>query len=48
MEELGQHYGLRLPNQVFPPAQGEVHMHRLLSALAIYRLDENPDEDADG
>ncbi|MEQ9022588.1 MAG: hypothetical protein RLN82_07500 [Pseudomonadales bacterium] len=40
MEELGQHYGLRLPGQVFLPAQGEVHMHRLLSALAIYGLEE--------
>jgi hypothetical protein len=43
MEELGQHYGLRLPGQVFLPAQGEVHMHRVLSALAIYGLEE-PDD----
>lgn len=43
MEALGQHYGLRLSGQVFLPAQGEVHMHRLLSALAIYGLGE-PDD----
>jgi uncharacterized protein (DUF58 family) len=43
MESLGQHYGLRLKNQVFPPAQGEVHMHRLLSTLAVYGLENGDD-----
>ncbi len=43
MESLGQHYGLRLKNQVFPPAQGEVHMHRLLSTLAVYGLGNGDD-----
>jgi len=38
MEALGQHYGLRMPGKVFPPSQGEVHLHRLLSYLAGYGL----------
>lgn len=38
MESLGQHYGLRLPGQTFPPSQGDVHMHKLLSALATFGL----------
>lgn len=38
METLGQHYGLRMPDQAFPPGQGEVHMHKLLSALASFGL----------
>jgi len=40
MEALGQHYGLRMPNHVFPPSQGEVHMHKLLSSLASFGFEE--------
>lgn len=40
MESLGQHYGLRIPGAMFPPSQGEVHLHKLLSALATFGLDK--------
>lgn len=36
METLGQHYGLRMPGEAFPPSQGEVHLHKLLSHLAAF------------
>ena len=42
MEALGQHYGLRIPGKVFPPSQGDVHLHKLLSALAVFGFEEEP------
>lgn len=45
MESLGQHYGLRLPGKMFPPSQGDVHLHKLLSALASYDLDDSLNAD---
>jgi len=34
-------YGLRLPGVEFPPAHGESHRRRCLSALALFGLDES-------
>jgi len=33
----GRAYGLKLPGQTFPLARGEAHMHRCLTALALYQ-----------
>ncbi|GMR07885.1 MAG: DUF58 domain-containing protein [Gammaproteobacteria bacterium] len=35
-EELGMPYGLRLPGNEIAPERGDKHMHRCLTALALY------------
>ncbi len=35
-ERRGTSYGLRLPGEAIPPALGEIHKHRCLSALALF------------
>jgi len=40
-EAGGMSYGLRMPGQEFPPANGEVHKHRCLGALALFENHES-------
>lgn len=40
-ENNGQQYGLRLPNLVLEPNQGEAHKQNCLKALALYNLDDS-------
>ena len=35
-------FGMRLPGVEFDPAAGDIHLARLLRALALFELDENP------
>ena len=41
MERSGQHYGLRLPGVMYPPSQGDSHLHKVLTALAAYGEDSS-------
>lgn len=41
MERLDQHYGLRIPGTLLPPAQGEAHLIRVLTTLACFRSDDS-------
>jgi len=41
MEQLGQHYGLKMPGTMLLPSQGETHLVRVLTALACFRLDDS-------
>ncbi len=36
-EQRGTSYGLRLPDKIITPAVGEIHKHRCLSALALFK-----------
>jgi uncharacterized protein (DUF58 family) len=40
-DRTGEDYGLRLPGVEFPPANGESHRRRCLTALALFGLDES-------
>ncbi len=41
MEQLGQHYGLKIPGTLLPPAQGEAHLVQVLTTLACFMSDDN-------
>ena len=41
MENLDQHYGLKIPGKLFPPAQGEAHLVQVLTALACFQSDDS-------